>query len=134
MRSLTDKQRADWLQLIRTESIGPITFHRLIAKFGAADVALARLPETANARRKSPIRIASRTRVEEEIARAAEAGARFIASCEAAYPRKLAAIPDPPPVICIRGHASLFERSAVAIVGARNASAAGRRFARTLAA
>ena len=133
MKTLTDEERADWLQLIRTDTIGPITFHRLLAKCGSAREALAQLPQAAKrSGRKSPIRIADRETIQEEIDRAKAFGVRHIASCETDYPQRLAAIADPPPLICLKGHASLFARPAIAIVGARNASAAGRRLAREL--
>jgi len=135
MSTLDDHERLDWLQLIRTESIGPITFHRLIKKYGSAADALAALPElSSKAGRKKPLRAASRDEAQEELDRADEINARLIAFCEADYPQMLAAIPDPPPVIYLCGHASLFERPAIAIIGARNASAVGRKIARTLAA
>ncbi|MEM9170956.1 MAG: DNA-processing protein DprA, partial [Pseudomonadota bacterium] len=60
-------------------------------------------------------------------------GARVLARCEPDYPKALAAIPDPPPILFVCGHVSLFDRPAVAIVGARNASAVGRKLARDLA-
>ena len=57
----------------------------------------------------------------------------YAASCEPAYPAALRAIPDPPPVIGVRGHLRMLSANGVGIVGARNASAAGRRMAATLA-
>ncbi len=60
-------------------------------------------------------------------------GARLIARCEADYPKPLAEIADAPPLLYVRGHATLFEKPAVAIIGARNASAVGRKIARSLA-
>ena len=135
MPVLDDQERLDWLQLIRTDSIGPITFHRLIKKYGSAAEALTALPElSSNAGRKKPLRAASRDEAQEELNRADEINARLISFCEPDYPQMLAAIPDPPPVIYLCGHASLFEKPAVAIIGARNASAVGRKIARTLAA
>ena len=57
----------------------------------------------------------------------------MIASCEPEFPRGLAAAEPPPPIITVLGHATLLDREMVAIVGARNASALGRKFAGTLA-
>ncbi|MEL7489875.1 MAG: DNA-processing protein DprA [Pseudomonadota bacterium] len=135
MRTLNDRERLNWLQLIRTDSIGPITFHRLLKKFGSAGAALAALPEiSSKAGRKKPLRAADRDAALNELNRAESAGARLVAFGEPDYPPMLAAIPDPPPVFYLCGHASLFEKQAVGIVGARNASAAGRKLARQLAA
>lgn len=134
MTSLSDKERLDWLQLIRTESIGPVTFSNLLKRFGSADAAISALPQLASkAGRKLPLRPAPRVQAETELAAADKCGARLIALCEDAYPKALAAIPDAPPVIFVRGHASLFEKPAVAVIGARNASSVGRKIARTLA-
>jgi len=134
MTVLSERERLDWLQLIRTDSIGPITFRRLIAKYGDAAEALHALPSLArSAGRKSPLRLASRDAAEEEISYTDEIGARMIASCEPEFPTPLKAIADCPPLICVRGHVSLFEKPAVAIIGARNASGVGRKLARDLA-
>lgn len=132
---LNDKERLDWLQLIRTPTIGPITFHRLLSKYGTAADALKALPDLARkAGRRAALKPADRDDAERELIEADRHGARLIAFCEEDYPPPLTAIPDPPPVIYLRGHASLFERPAIAIIGARNASGVGRKIARTLAA
>jgi DNA processing protein len=49
------------------------------------------------------------------------------------YPEALAAIDDAPPLLYVRGDVALLRRKAVAIVGARNASANGRRLAEDIA-
>ena len=135
MPTLDEKERLDWLQLIRTPSIGPITFHRLIARYGSAAKALAALPDlSTKAGRARPLRAASRETAEAELDDAEMQGVRIIATCEDAYPAPLRAIADPPPLIFLRGHAALFEKPAIAIIGARNASGVGRKMARSLAA
>lgn len=134
MPTLSDSERLDWLQLIRTENIGPITFAQLLKRFGSARAAIEALPQmAAKAGRKLPLRAASRADAEREVERAGKAGARLIASCEPDYPHPLAAIADAPPLIYVRGHASLFAKPAVAVIGARNASGVGRKIARNLA-
>lgn len=135
MKTLSTEERLDWLQLIRTPSIGPITFHRLIAKYKSAREALDALPDIARrAGRKTLLKAADRRSAEIELEQALERGVRLIASCEPDYPKPLRAAPDHPPLLFVHGHASLFEKPAVAIIGARNASAMGRKIARTLAA
>ena len=132
---LSDKERLDWLQLIRTPMIGPITFHRLITNYRSAGEALKALPDLSRkVGRKTPLKAPDRSIAELEILLADRQGVRIIAACESNYPEALAAIPDHPPVIYLRGHSSLFEKPAIAIVGARNASGVGRKIARTLAA
>ncbi len=134
-RALSDAERRDWLRLARSENVGPATFVALMRQFGSAAEALARVPELSRrGGRSRPIRVASRADAEAELGALAEAGGRLIASCEPDYPAPLAAIHDPPPVISTLGHPHLLAKRAVAVVGARNASAAGRRFAREIAA
>lgn len=118
----------------RSENVGPVTYRELIGRFESAGAALAALPELARrGGRKRPIRIFSRDKAEAEIAAFKAMDATLFALGEPAYPAPLAAIPDPPPLFAARGQLQLLERAAVAIVGARNASASGVRFARTLA-
>ncbi len=135
MRLLDERERLDWLQLIRTPNIGPISFQQLIAKYGAADAALAALPDFGRGGGgKALLEAADRGRLEQELLHAERCGARLIAACEPDYPAMLAEIPGAPPLIYVCGDTALFEKPAVAIIGARNASGAGRKFARVLAA
>src|SRR5690606_2148989 len=132
---LTDRQRLSWLRLIRTENVGPASFRGLINRFGSAEAALAVLPELALAGGAArPSRIPSEGEVEAEMAAALRFGARFVAIGEPDYPPLLRAMELPPPLVAIKGNAALFAPPAAAIVGARNASAAGTRMARLLAA
>jgi DNA processing protein len=134
MTQLSPAERLDWLQLIRTDTIGPVSFFRLLQKFGNAGAALRALPSLARAAgRTTPIALYDRELAEQELAATDDFGARLIAACEPDYPEMLRHIPDHPPLVCIMGHPALFERPAVAIIGARNASAVGRKIARNLA-
>jgi DNA processing protein len=127
-------ERFAMLRLIRSENVGPITVRQLLARFGTAEAALAALPDLARrGGRKRPIKIASRDDAERELAALAACGAEPLAITDKTYPRALAAIPDAPPVLAVLGHGHLLERRAVAVVGARNASANGRRLAERLA-
>ena len=130
---LNAEQRLDWLRLWRSENVGPITFGQLLARFGSARAALEAVPELARrGGRRGAIRICSAAEAEREVAATRAAGARLVALCEPDYPRPLAAIPDAPPLLAVKGHAHLFAERTIAIVGARNASAAGVRFARDI--
>ncbi len=134
-RPLTESERLDWLRLIRSENVGPITFYQLLTRFGSAQVALAALPELAKrGGRQRPIRIPSRAAAERELAALEAFGGHLLCRDEPGYPATLRAVEDAPPVLTLRGHAHLLERRMIGIVGARNASASGRRFARELAA
>lgn len=133
MTALSEAARRDWLRLARTENVGPVTFDQLIRRFGSAGAALAALPDLAR-RGGRAIRLADASAVDKELADGAAMGARLLASCEAGFPRTLAALDPPPPVLWVKGRAELLDRPTVAIVGARVASAGGQRFARGLAA
>ncbi|MGF7206851.1 DNA processing protein [Skermanella aerolata] len=133
-RALTDLDRLDWLRLIRTENVGPVTFARLMERFDTAGKAIQALPDLAKrGGRKAPLRIASLAEAEREAAAVTKYGARLIGSCEPDYPQALAAIDDAPPLISVKGHPHLLGKRAVAIVGARNASINGKRLAEMLA-
>ncbi len=132
--ALTEGERLDWLRLARTESIGPVTFRHLIARFGSAARAIDALPDLARrGGREGAPGVPSLAAAQVELAAGAALGARLIAGCEAAFPFALAMTDPPPPLIWTLGDPELLTRRAVAIVGARAASAAGRKFARTLA-
>lgn len=129
---LTEEQRIDWLRLIRSESIGPRTFRALVNKFGGAAAALEALPDIAPRRGRS-LKVASRAEAVREMERAARLGVEFIAFGEPSYPRTLQAIETAPPLLAVRGTTDLLSRPTVAIVGSRNASAAGLTFTERLA-
>ena len=134
-RSLDRAERLQWLRLIRSENVGPITFRQLLARFGSAGAALDALPDLAkHGGRRRPIAICSKAVAETELARLEAVNAHMIARCEPEYPPALAVLEDAPPVLSCLGHAHLLQRDAIAVVGARNASANGRRLARQLAA
>ena len=123
------------LRLIRTDSIGPITYRQLLARFGSAAAALAALAALPDlARRGGRARaITPPAEAEAELAALDQIGATMIFIGTPAYPALLAALDTAPPVLAARGDVGLLDRPAVAIVGARNASAAGVRLARALA-
>jgi len=113
--------------------VGPATFHRLIAEYGSAAAGLEALPRIAaeagiEGYEVCPIGVAGA-----ELAAGARAGARLIRFDDADYPALLAAIPDAPPILWMKGRAEVLERTAIAVIGARNASSLGLRMARGLA-
>ncbi|MEQ8964591.1 MAG: DNA-processing protein DprA [Azospirillaceae bacterium] len=133
-RVLGETERLDWLRLIRTENVGPVTFRDLMRRFGGAAAALDALPVLSRrGGRAKPLRPMPRAAAERERDALARMGGRLIAWCEPDYPDALAAAEDAPPVLSVRGHAHLLGRPVVGMVGARNASANGRRFAAQLA-
>jgi DNA processing protein len=133
-QALSARERLDWLRLSRCENVGPVTFRQLLARYGSAERALAALPELARrGGRRRAIRLCPKGEAEAEVAALAEFGGELVAACEPGYPRALAAIDDAPPLLACRGHLHLLEKPVVALVGARNASINGRKFANRLA-
>lgn len=131
---LTDDQRLDWLRLIRSENIGPRTFRALVNHYGGARAAIERLPELARrGGAQAPGRICSVEDARREIETASRLGAVFVALGESDYPARLRMIDDAPPVVSIRGQVDVLKSPLVAIVGSRNASAAGAKFASQIA-
>jgi len=132
-RLLTDEQRIDWLRLIRSENIGPLTFRTLVNRFGGAAAALEALPGLYRKGGRPSARICPRTEAEDVLAAASRAGARFIAIGEPGYPALLRQIERAPIMLCVKGDPALLDGPCLAVVGARNASAIGMRFTRDLA-
>ena len=126
---------ADRLRLARTEGVGPVTYRRLLIRFGSPDAALEALPGLARtAGRATPPRIPALGDVNREMDGVARLGGRLLFLDDPDYPPLLAQLETGPPVISVLGDPSCFQARAVALVGARNASANGRRMAELLAA
>jgi DNA processing protein len=132
--TLNHQQRIEWLQLARTPNVGPVTFAQLLARFGSAAAALDAVPRLALRGGGPPPKVPDRELIAHELEMLTAFGGRMIASCESEFPRGLAALDTPPPAISVLGHVSLLQREMIAMVGARNASALGRKLAETLAA
>jgi len=131
---LTDAQRIDWLRLIRSDNVGPRTFRSLINHFGSAHAALERLPDLARRGGASRAgRICSEQDARAELAASKRQGVSLVAPGEAGYPPRLATLDDAPPLLGVRGSQDVLMRPMIAIVGSRNASGAGLKFAQTLA-
>lgn len=131
---LDDDERLSWLRLIRAENVGSTTFNELISRFGSARNAIDMLPSLAGrGGRRSSIRIPSVADAEREMEHANRYGARFVARCEPDYPKMLAALDQPPPLIAVKGNLDVFKRPTAAIVGSRNASLSGTKMAHRIA-
>jgi DNA processing protein len=132
-RELDPQERLDWLRLSRTETVGPVTFYALLRRFGSASAALDALPRLSNYKGARPVTAMTRREAEAELAALDRLGASLVCWGEPLYPATLAAVEDAPPVLTVLGNAELLQAPMVAVVGARNASANGRRIARELA-
>ncbi len=127
-------EKLAWFRLARTENVGPVTFHRLLERYGTASKALEALPElAARGGRKKPLTVPPLAAIEREYESLGKIGGDVITAAEDSYPLPLAATEDAPPVISVLGNAALLKKTGIGIVGARNASLNGRKFAETLA-
>lgn len=132
--ALTDRQRIAWLRLIRSDNVGPATFRDLINHFGSAEAALDALPELSRRGGSTrAIRIATIADAEREIETAHRFGARFIGIGEPDYPSALRQIDAAPPLIAAKGDLGVATLPAVGMVGSRNASISGAKFAAMMA-
>lgn len=128
------RERLDRVRLIRSQNVGPVTFRKLIERYGSASIALDALPDLARrgGMRKSLRLCSAETAMQEMEAVSALGGCQLIIG-DADYPDPLGAIPDAPPVLSVLGNAEFLSRTTIGMVGARNASTNGRRFAEKLA-
>jgi DNA processing protein len=132
--SLAEMPLLDVLQLFRTPQVGTVTFFTLIERYGTAAKALEMLPELSRrGGRAEPLKPPTRALVEGEVAAVQKFGAKLVVYGSASYPELLHLVPDPPPVITVLGHDSVWQnKPLISVVGARNASANGCAFAKTL--
>ncbi len=128
-------EQRDRLRLARTEGVGPVLYQHLMSRFGNAGAALEALPALARngGRLAAPI-VPPVEAAEAELASLAKLGATVMFAGTPPYPPLLALLDDPPPVIAVLGEPALLTRPSIAVVGGRNASAAGIAFTATLAA
>jgi DNA processing protein len=128
MRTLSRPELIAWTRLARTPRIGPLTFHRLIARFRTPSAALEALPRMSN------LTALPEERAHAEIEGVEARDARLIASCEPDYPPLLAQLEAPPPLIAMRGDPNWLKKPTIAIVGSREGSGSALMFAERLAA
>ncbi|MCX2698984.1 MULTISPECIES: DNA-processing protein DprA [Ochrobactrum] len=131
---LSDRQRLNWLRLIRTDNIGSVTFRDLILFCGSAANAIERLPSL-NIRGggSRTIRVTPLEDAERELEAIERIGARLVGMGEPDYPQQLKNCEAPPPLVIIKGDVNVFRKPPIAIVGSRNASVVGARFTEKIA-
>ena len=132
---LTEADRIDRLRLIRSDNVGPRTFRSLLASFWrCARRRWSGCPIWRGAAaRHGRAASAARTRRAPSSPRAESSASSLVAPGEAAYPPRLATLDDAPPLLGVRGAPDVLMRPMIAIVGSRNASGAGLKFAGQLA-
>jgi len=130
LRALSFEQKRDWLRLSRTPRVGPVAFRDLLRRYKTAEAALDALPSII---RRKDVVIPPVEVIEAEMEQAEQIGVKILASCEPNYPTYLGAVDPPPPLIFVLGQSNILHKPCIAIVGSRNASAIGQRFARQIA-
>lgn len=128
-----DQDIFDRLRLIRSPNIGPVSYRQLVARFGSAGKALEALPDFASRAGGRVFTAASSDAIHREIEKLQRFGAHYLFIDDADYPVPLAELENAPPVLTYLGNIALASQTNVAMVGARNASAAGCRMARSIA-
>ena len=130
IRELSFSERRDWIRLYRTHTVGPVAFWGLLGRFGSAAKALDNLPTLI---RRKDIYPPSLEQVEAEMEASERLGIRILCAVEPDYPDLLRAVDPTPPLISVWGDVALMSRPCVAIIGSRNASAIGQKFAAQIA-
>lgn len=122
-----DKQQLiDWIQLINSDNVGPVTFYKLLAKHGSAAEALQVLSTKQT--------LFSRSEAEYQLEKAERNGIHVLTQTDSAYPENLHQLNDAPPVLFVKGRVDILNYpAAVSIVGSRNASVGGRKIAAKIA-
>lgn len=127
---MNDQEKLSILRLIRTENVGPITYNRLVDRYGSASKALEALPELAKRGGKSqPLKAFPSDEAKKEIDKIEKSGARLVVRGDDYYPPLLSETEDAPPVLTVLGNPALLSKPSLGVVGARNASLVGRKIA-----
>ena len=121
--SISKKEVIDWLQLSRSENIGPITFFKIIEHFKTVENALNNFEEISKLLKGSQkLKLNDRSLAEKEFEDAEKFGAKILTFNDPQYPQLLREIHDSPPIITIKGDIDLLSQEKIAVVGPRNAS------------
>ena len=129
-RTLSFAEKRDWLRLARTPRVGPVAFRDLLRRYKTPAAAIEALPHLGQ---RKAAKVPSLEQVEAEMEHTEDIGAQIIAACEPDYPKYLRAVNPTPPLITVLGRTDILHKPCIAIVGSRNASAIGQRFARQIA-
>ncbi len=133
-RTVEPAERGAWLRLIRTRRVGPHSFWSLLDRFETAQAALDALPDLSrHGGARKPLQPFAAELAEQEYLGLRGIGGHLLVAVDAVFPPLLRQIDDPPPVLSVRGNPAILSAPSVAMVGARNASTNGQRFAAGLA-
>lgn len=123
---MKENKLIDWIRLINTDNIGPISFYKLIRQYGSASEALQQL--------STQKKVFSRAKAEAEIEKANRLNIKIIMRGDDDYPQMLNQLNDAPPLLYARGQSKLLNYpAAISVVGSRSASVNGRKIASKIA-
>lgn len=132
MEALSQAEAFARIRLLRSPNVGPVSYRQLLQRFATAEAALTALPDLVQ-RGRGCYLPASEERIAAEVQAVRAGGARYLFHDSPDYPPLLAELDGAPPILTCRGDADLAQKPCVAIVGARNASAAAVKLARRFA-
>ena len=124
----------DWLRLFRSQNVGPVTFYKLMERFGTAKAALDALPDMAKRGGAKSFKAFPKADAERELEGLDKLGGQMLTRTHEHFPPLLSQVEDGPPLISVLGHTHLLKKRAISVVGARNASLNGKNFARRISA
>lgn len=128
------EEKLAWLRLSRTKNVGAITFYELLRRFGTASQALAEIPRLAQrGGARDLVFPCTEPEARQEWERIEAFGAHLLFRDDPLFPQALKTLPDCPPILTIKGNLDILNKSTIAIVGARNASLNGKKFAEKIA-
>lgn len=127
-----EDQLRDWIRLINTENVGPITFKHLVRRYGSPSEALKVLPDISLRGGKKDLKIPSTEFGDAEILRCQHEGGKLITWNDPIYPAQLKYIEQAPPVLYAKGNLDVLLKPIIGVVGSRNASLNGMKFTRDL--
>jgi len=134
VRKISESERVAWVRLSRTKNIGKTTFFNLLKIFGNVNDAVKNVGDySLKGGLKFPIQVADEALAIKEISDCKKIGAEIITFIEPEYPPLLKQIADPPPIITIRGNKNLLNKDIISVVGPRNSSTNGYKFAKMIA-
>lgn len=130
---------ARWVALSRVQGLGCVSFKKLAGHFGdptealsASTAALAEIPGLDPSVIDGLRNFSAWDEAEKEIIKAENAAVKIVPFTDSSYPARLRMIPDPPPLLYLKGEIRREDEKAVAVVGSRSTSDYGRRVARDL--
>jgi DNA processing protein len=122
----TSETSMQWLALALTPGLGPTKARRVIEFFGSVQAlfraSLTEL-EAAGLRAVSAQSLGTGRSMElaqDELGKAASAGARIVALDDPEYPTQLKQIYDPPLILYVRGNEAVISQPGIALVGTRH--------------